>query len=412
MIHTPSRRRTVARLLASAPAALVALLALAPSAAPGAETATLSLFHGPDQAASMTLKTLRMVLDGRDLNVPLPGADSESAVYSGPIAAGVHKLEVEADLEGSGAFFSYMDGYRVKMRSLLEVEVLEGEGVAIRSRIEPAGGMTAPWEERNRLVLTLSAAESKAPAPAVAAAAAEPVPVAAEPAPEPEPAPAVAQPAREPEPAPVAAQARREPEPVQVAARPRREPEPSPAAERAPEPVPVAKAEPQRSRAAPAPEPSPEPTPAPRAASATAPPKRARSVGPAEPSAPAEPAPAQRAARAAPSGDCSIPPLEFAFDSAALSGDARASLEGLAACVAATRARLRVEGHTDARGSRQYNAWLAWDRAAAVAAFLRSRGLPEGRVTTRFVGKARPLCADESEACYARNRRVEIIAVE
>jgi outer membrane protein OmpA-like peptidoglycan-associated protein len=71
-----------------------------------------------------------------------------------------------------------------------------------------------------------------------------------------------------------------------------------------------------------------------------------------------------------------------------------------------------VEGHTDAVGTDEYNRWLAWDRAAAAAAYLRERGLAPGRVTTRFVGKGRPVCREATEACYARNRRVEVITVE
>ncbi len=79
-----------------------------------------------------------------------------------------------------------------------------------------------------------------------------------------------------------------------------------------------------------------------------------------------------------------------------------------AACVAAARLRVRVEGHSDARGREEYNRWLAWDRAAAVSTYLRERGVPDRRVTTRSAGSSRPLCAEATKDCHARNRRVEV----
>lgn len=379
----------------------LASLSIASPAFAGDGAASLELFHGPDDAGSMVLKTLRVILDGSDLQVAAPPSapDSSRAIFAGRIAPGGHRLEVEATLERARSFFSYMDGYRIKMRSVLDLEVLSGEGVTITSRVLPRGDPTAPWQERNRLVLTLSAAGGGSTPPAdVASAAPEPEPThpveVAEPAPPAERgAAARSEPPASTVPAKAVAAARAAPEP---------EPAPTPAAE--PEPTVVRRVAgsllPETARGT---------------ESATA----RTSAGPPAPAArpaarAAEPAP--RVARSAPaagaSDDCALAPIHFEFDRATLTPEARESLDRYLACLPAAGVRLRVEGHCDARGSDQYNQWLGWDRAAAVAAYLRGHGVPAKRVRTRFLGKSNPLCTESTAACHARNRRVEVARVE
>ena len=48
--------------------------------------------------------------------------------------------------------------------------------------------------------------------------------------------------------------------------------------------------------------------------------------------------------------------------------------------------------------------------AGAVKVMRSVKSLPtQLRVTTRFVGRGRPVCLEATEDCYARNRRVEVI---
>lgn len=72
-------------------------------------------------------------------------------------------------------------------------------------------------------------------------------------------------------------------------------------------------------------------------------------------------------------------------------------------------ARIRVEGHTDARGRRQNNLRLSQRRAEAVVTFLVSRGeVDEGRLEAQGFGPDRPVVEDASTAeQHAQNRRVE-----
>jgi OOP family OmpA-OmpF porin len=104
--------------------------------------------------------------------------------------------------------------------------------------------------------------------------------------------------------------------------------------------------------------------------------------------------------------------VRFEFAKVVLTTEARAELGRFAACAAASRMAIRVEGHSDRRGSADYNRWLAWDRAAAVSAYLRERGVPDRRIRTRSAGAASPLCEESTEPCFARNRRVEVFAAQ
>lgn len=64
-----------------------------------------------------------------------------------------------------------------------------------------------------------------------------------------------------------------------------------------------------------------------------------------------------------------------------------------------------VEGHCDERGSEEYNLALGDRRALAVKEFLVQLGIPDANLKTISYGKERPVCTDENETCYQKNRR-------
>ncbi|MGA3189865.1 MAG: OmpA family protein [Bryobacteraceae bacterium] len=64
-----------------------------------------------------------------------------------------------------------------------------------------------------------------------------------------------------------------------------------------------------------------------------------------------------------------------------------------------------VEGHCDERGSEEYNLALGDRRALAVKEFLVQLGVPDERMKTISFGKERPVCTDQNEACFQKNRR-------
>jgi peptidoglycan-associated lipoprotein len=64
-----------------------------------------------------------------------------------------------------------------------------------------------------------------------------------------------------------------------------------------------------------------------------------------------------------------------------------------------------IEGYCDERGSAEYNLALGDRRATVVRQTLVNLGLPGEKLVTITYGKERAICFDETEACYARNRR-------
>lgn len=107
--------------------------------------------------------------------------------------------------------------------------------------------------------------------------------------------------------------------------------------------------------------------------------------------------------------DISLPPKAyFQFDSADLDLESNRPLSDVATCVTTGPLRgrkLELVGHTDPRGSDEYNKQLGRSRAESVRDFLLGQGLPQANLTTRSVGES-DADADPSEWAY--DRRVDI----
>ena len=97
----------------------------------------------------------------------------------------------------------------------------------------------------------------------------------------------------------------------------------------------------------------------------------------------------------------------FAFDDYTLNMDAQGRLQGMADHLKnAQTAVVQIEGHCDERGSIEYNLALGERRAQSVKNYLTQLGVDGARLSTISYGKELPLCQDESDACWGRNRRV------
>jgi peptidoglycan-associated lipoprotein len=70
--------------------------------------------------------------------------------------------------------------------------------------------------------------------------------------------------------------------------------------------------------------------------------------------------------------------------------------------------KVRLEGHADERGSREYNIGLGERRAQAVRRALLLQGVTEDQIVTVSYGEERPAVLGSDEEAYARNRRVEV----
>ena len=71
--------------------------------------------------------------------------------------------------------------------------------------------------------------------------------------------------------------------------------------------------------------------------------------------------------------------------------------------------KVRLEGHSDERGSREYNIGLGERRAQAVRRALMLQGVNENQITTVSYGEERPAVQGSDESAYGKNRRVELV---
>lgn len=71
--------------------------------------------------------------------------------------------------------------------------------------------------------------------------------------------------------------------------------------------------------------------------------------------------------------------------------------------------KVRLEGHSDERGSREYNIGLGERRAQAVRRALMLQGVTESQITTVSYGEERPAVQGSDESAYSKNRRVELV---
>src|SRR5688572_23774776 len=100
----------------------------------------------------------------------------------------------------------------------------------------------------------------------------------------------------------------------------------------------------------------------------------------------------------------------FDYDMSAVREDQRALLQKNADWMRRwTTTRVTIEGHADARGTNEYNLALGERRGNAVKAYLVSLGIAADRMTVISKGEEAQVCSDESDACFARNRRGHFI---
>jgi outer membrane protein OmpA-like peptidoglycan-associated protein len=100
----------------------------------------------------------------------------------------------------------------------------------------------------------------------------------------------------------------------------------------------------------------------------------------------------------------------FAFNSSDLGSNAQGGLDKLVNVLNKyADTDIQVIGHTDAKGSDQYNQTLSERRANAVISHLRSRNISTSRLSAKGMGKTDPIASNDTEEGRAQNRRVEFV---
>ena len=103
----------------------------------------------------------------------------------------------------------------------------------------------------------------------------------------------------------------------------------------------------------------------------------------------------------------------FDYNKATIRTDATAALDSNTAVIRDIlkdypTEKLLIEGHADERGSSEYNLALADRRSRAAQEYLSSRGIPQSQLSVLSLGEEKPVCKEQTEACYQQNRRIHI----
>jgi peptidoglycan-associated lipoprotein len=98
--------------------------------------------------------------------------------------------------------------------------------------------------------------------------------------------------------------------------------------------------------------------------------------------------------------------IYFEFDKSTLTPSAQDNLLRKAAWLRENNdVTVTIEGHCDDRGTNEYNLALGDRRAESAKAFLVDLGIDPMRLTTISYGEERPVCTQQNEECWAKNRR-------
>ena len=111
-----------------------------------------------------------------------------------------------------------------------------------------------------------------------------------------------------------------------------------------------------------------------------------------------------------PEGDLASRTIYFEYDSAKLTSESIALLETHGNFIAGNgEVKVRLEGHADERGSREYNIALGDRRAQSVRRVLLFQGASTDQVDTVSYGEEQPAVSGHDEEAWSKNRRVELI---
>ncbi|MFO6422950.1 peptidoglycan-associated lipoprotein Pal [Motilimonas sp. KMU-193] len=101
--------------------------------------------------------------------------------------------------------------------------------------------------------------------------------------------------------------------------------------------------------------------------------------------------------------------ISFAYDQSEIAPEYRQVLNAHAQYLVESQKSVIIEGHTDERGTPEYNIALGERRALSVVRYLQSMGVPASQLSTVSYGEEKPVNFAHSEAAYAENRRAVLV---
>lgn len=109
-------------------------------------------------------------------------------------------------------------------------------------------------------------------------------------------------------------------------------------------------------------------------------------------------------------GSIALVAIEFDYDKATIRSESMPRIEEVAAVLRTyPTMEMEIRGHTDDRGSDEYNLKLSQDRAQSVADALAGMGIDAKRITVKGYGESNPLVANDSDENRRKNRRTEFV---
>lgn len=105
--------------------------------------------------------------------------------------------------------------------------------------------------------------------------------------------------------------------------------------------------------------------------------------------------------------------IYFDFDKSFVRDDAKAIMKANAAWLKANpKAKIRIEGNCDERGTIEYNQALGQRRAASAKKYLTDMGIAGKRISLISYGKEKQVCKESTEDCWQQNRKADLVAAE
>jgi len=157
----------------------------------------------------------------------------------------------------------------------------------------------------------------------------------------------------------------------------------------------------------------------PKKAEVTTAPEQKEAPAPAPPEeakpevAPAPAPPKEEVKERAPAAVEGPQPVYFDFDKSFIRDDAKQVMKANAEWLKAhPKAKIRIEGNCDERGTKEYNQALGQRRAASAKKYLTDMGIAASRISLISYGKEKPICSESSETCWQKSRRDDFAVSE
>jgi len=107
-----------------------------------------------------------------------------------------------------------------------------------------------------------------------------------------------------------------------------------------------------------------------------------------------------------------LKPVYFDFDKSFIRDDAKAVMKANAEWLKANpKAKIRIEGNCDERGTIEYNQALGQRRAVVAKQYLATLGVSVSRISLISYGKEKSICDDHDETCWQKNRKDDFLVI-